>query len=323
MFQVLIPNRTKFINFSNPLNGRMWLAQLVPHDRYGLLFKPNLDLPPNILGFTFRTNAHGLRGPADLSAPGVVLGTSFAMGLSVDNGNNWYDLLLDPAHWFNGGMPVGPRNHLALLTERYTGPGNTLVYIYHPNLWKTASGFVRASTENRSIFDLLGWRSDLPSTIHSYVRWVFSELSKIVLKQSLYWRWGGGIYHFNPRYNYFDPDRNRDFIETQMAALNDIFSRFQQVIAVRVPIKEELGINVGEVSRLDRLRENFDHLWANFGNRATANVKLVEIDRTLFGPEDFHPFDTHWTAAGNRKFAELLRNELVLTKVPGLVDFYG
>lgn len=320
MRQILLPNRTRFVNFSNPLNGRMWLSQLVAHDRYGLLFKPNLDLPREVLGFTFGTNAHGLRGPANLRAPNVVLGTSFAMGLSVDNGSNWYDLLLDPDQWFNGGMPVGPANHLALLDERYEGAGDTLLYLYHPNLWKTATGFVEASAANRSIFTHLGWRVDKVSAVKTYLQWIPNEMARVSLKQSLYRDWGGQTYHFNPRYNFFDLSSNLDFIESQMDILNLIFTRFSKVLAVRVPIKEEIGVETGKNQRLDFLRQNYDDLWMFFKHNAIGTVRPFEIDRVLFGPADFHPYDTHWTAEGNHKVAEALRVIMRSSDAGGLID---
>ena len=105
------------INFSNPLNGRKWLSLLDSHDKYGLLFKKNIYHEKQWLGFSFQSNKHGLRGPDNQNAPNVILGTSFGMGLSVNNGKNWYDYIKVNERWFNVSMPVSPSNHKKLLED--------------------------------------------------------------------------------------------------------------------------------------------------------------------------------------------------------------
>lgn len=93
---VLFGRRRRCVNFSNPFSARQWLKLLRTEPDLGLRFEPDLSTLPAQLGFTFQTNPLGLHGPCFEESPGVVLGTSFAMGLSVDEGNNWYELLLDP-----------------------------------------------------------------------------------------------------------------------------------------------------------------------------------------------------------------------------------
>jgi hypothetical protein len=125
---------TKTYNFSNPLYGRKWLRLLHDDPISGIRIQPNLELPPRVLGFSFRSNSLGLRGPDDVHAPNVVFGTSFGMGFAVDNGLNWYEKCLDN-QWLNLSLPVGIRQIEALFDAVYQGPAQTALVLYHPNLW--------------------------------------------------------------------------------------------------------------------------------------------------------------------------------------------
>lgn len=320
MWGILIPNRTKVVNFSNSFNGRAWLEQLKGDRRYGLLFRPNVRLPRNQLGFSFSTNEFGLRGPASPQAGGVILGTSFAMGLSVDDGDNWWDLVLNPVDWFNASMPVGPRNHLAVLDDFYHGPYNTLLYLYHPNVWKTAVGYEAARNADRDIFEQMGWSASMRDAVKGYPNWVAREAVKMWLGYSLYRSCQGTTFHFNAVYSLLDVGKNAGFINEQMALLNTIFSRFRKVIAVRVPIKEEVPHLAGGSVCLDHLRTNYEELWAFFQRSAVSNVMTHVVSPHGFHAEDFLPYDTHWSAAGNRRFVSHLRPLLRRHGVAGVLD---
>lgn len=310
MMKLFLPNRQKRVCFSNPFNGRMWLNLLEPHQRYGLLFKKNLRYPKSFLGFSFATNEHGLRGPANRSAAGVILGTSFAMGLSVDNGSNWYDLAPAMDRWFNGGMPVGPQNHANLLDDLYTGSYDTLVYLYHPNLWKTAQGYVRAHKQGTDIFQTMGWKTDLWQTRMLYPKWIGKEWLLTSRGLSVHHPWQGQDYFFNARYCLMNLNSNLDFARSQMAVLNGIFSRFKTVLAVRLPIKEDLGAAAGFSESLKTLSSNYDEWWNFFAANVNPAVRTHELARSDFDAADFLPYDTHWSAAGNRKFAHLFSSLL-------------
>lgn len=320
MLDILIADRTRCVNFSNPFNARMWLSQLVADSRHGLLFHPDLDLPRKALGFTFSTNRFGLRGPAAAEGGGVVLGTSFAMGLSVNNGENWWDLILDRDGWFNGGMPVSPRDHEAVLDDFYRGSYDTLLYLYHPNLWKTATGFEAARASGRTIFEQMRWSAELRDAAVGYPKWIARELAKIWMGLSLYRRWGGRTFHFNASYNFLDPERNAAFLDDQTAVLARLFARFRRVVVVRVPIKEELGHLSGPSPRLDQLRANYEALWNRFRGKLDPAIQVHTVPAADFDPDDFLPYDTHWSAAGNRRFAAALRTILREHQIAGVTD---
>jgi hypothetical protein len=320
LIEQLLINRRQAVNFANPFNGRRWLNLLEPHDRYGLLFKKNLRYPRDILGFSFSSNEHGLRGPGNVRAPGVILGTSFAMGLSVDNGDNWYDRLLEPSQWFNAGMPVGPRNHLNLLQSVYDGPTRTVVYIYHPNLWKTAQGYATASESGRTIFDVLNWKTSLGSALKLYPRWVGKECIKAMQGVAVHKTWDGRRFFFNASYCLMNPKDHTQLLAAEMAALNAIFGKFEKAIVVRVPIKEEVAAESGLSPRLQSLAKNYDTLWDYFAGAVDKRVQLHNLPRADFVAEDFHPYDTHWTKTGNLKFARALGEVLDRAGVGGILQ---
>lgn len=318
MLKLFLPSRQRRVCFVNPINGRRWLSLLEPHQRYGLLFKRNLNYPKDALGFSFSSNEHGLRGPANPTAPGVILGTSFGMGLSVDDGCNWYDLLLDQDQWFNGSMPVGPRNHASLLDDLYRGSFETLLYLYHPNLWKTAQGYVKAEESGQDIFRTLSWKTDLWPTVALYPKWLVKELYKTSQGWSVHRKWNGTDFFFNARYSYMELSKNLPFAERQMAELNGMFERFNYVLAVRVPIKEDLAGRQGLSDKLRTLAEHNDEWWNFFVSKAVSGVRTVELPTDGFDASDFHPYDTHWTATGNEKFTQLVRPRLIEAGVSGV-----
>lgn len=318
MSKLFLPFRQKRVCFSNPLNGRLWLNLLEPHQRYGLLFKRNLNYPKSVLGFSFSSNEHGLRGPANRTAPGVILGTSFGMGLSVDNGCNWYDLLLDQDQWFNGSMPVGPRNEANLLDDLYRGSYDTLLFLYHPNIWKVAQGYARAEESGRDIFQVLSWKTEFWPTVSLYPKWLVREVYRANQGWSVHRKWNGKDFHFNASYNYMDLSRNLLFAEKQMTILNSIFQRFKFVLAVRAPIKEDLAGRQGLSDKLQKLAAHNDEWWNFFSSNTAAPVRAIDLPADAFDAGDFHSYDTHWTATGNDKFARLVRPLLTEATVGGV-----
>jgi hypothetical protein len=310
LVKLLNPSLNDEINFSNPLKSRQWLKLLVPDREYGLKFKPNLNLTSERLGFSFQSNHLGLRGPAATNGAGVVLGTSFAMGLSVDNGRNWYDLLLEPSSWFNGSMPVGPENSAAVLDSHYVGQGNVLLYLYHPNIWRIAQGFVAAKAAGRDIFEHLRWDAAIREAIARYPVWVTKQFAASISGYAVYRRWDGRDFYFNARYNWFDPLSGVDFAISQMQEINKIFSRFDRVIVVRTPIKEDSLPDERCSPKLLDLRANYEQMWKLFCDCVLPDVHCYRLDHAMFTARHFHALDTHWSVDGNALFAHLLADIL-------------
>lgn len=311
------PDRQRRVNFSNPLNGRRWLNLLASDPRHGIRFDPDLALDCRELGFSFRSNARGLRGPSNASAPNVLLGTSFAMGLSVDNGDNWYERLLAPEHWFNGAMPVGPLNQIRLLEDFYTGSAKTLLYLYHPNVWKTAQGYLVADRTGRDIFSVMRWKKDLKSTSRLIPRWLAKEVAKAASGLSHYARINGEPWHFNAAYCELDYAANAALFDEVAGHFERLFARFEKVVVLRVPIKEELAADCGFSPRLKALAKGYDRFWQGFRARLAPHVEAHALPRDAFVFADFLPYDTHWSAQGNATFCRLIQP---LLHAGGLAD---
>lgn len=320
MMAMVWPDRLRRVNFTNPLNGRRWLHLLAPDPRHGIRFRPSLELDRQEIGFSFRSNRLGLRGPMTTGAPQVLFGTSFAMGLSVDNGDNWYERLLIPDQWFNGAMPVGPLNQIRLLDDLYTGSGETLLYLYHPNVWKTAKGYLTADREERDIFGVMRWKSDRASTLRMFPKWVAKETAKAASGLTHYVRIDGAPWYFNADYCHLDLSANAALFEKVMGHFDTLFARFARVVVLRVPIKEELAAERGFSPRLKALAAGYDAFWDAFVARAASHVIAEALPRGGFEFADFLPYDTHWSARGNQTFCRLSEPILHAAGVNGLID---
>lgn len=307
----------RLINFSNPFRGRKWLSALQPHQRHGIKFHPNLNYSKEVLGFTFRTNSLGLRGLCVPKAPNVVLGTSFAMGLSVDEGENWYQLLLEETSWFNAAMPVGIENSIMVIDDLYEGDKDTLIYLYHPNIWRISESYNTALREGKTIFAKQGWKTDMLSVLKLYPKWVLKETIKWLTGKSLYCRWNKKQFHFDTTYNAFNLDqRRKQFSLKQMDLLNGLFSTFNKVIVVRVPIKEDSVPLTKKTKALRKLRSGYDEMWSFFKDNINKDVVCRSLDHEEFSSDHFHPYDTHWNDLGNKLFAERLKDILIDQEIP-------
>lgn len=295
------------VNLSNPFRARQWLRLLEPSPRYGLRFHPNLDLPARLLGFSFESNGLGFRGPSSRGGKAMLLGTSFAMGLSVDKGLNWYDGFLDPREWLNGSMPVGPRNQQAVVKDFYEGEGKVLLYIYHPNIWRTAQSFMKATEQGVDIFTYLRWKTSLLDTLRLYPKWIAKEIAKVSIGKSVYRQWGSQRYHLNAAYNFLDPTSGSAVVEDCIEALREIFSGFSRVIVIRAPIKEDSLPQNLRTRQLEALNDNYELYWEKFRGSFGSNVRCYGLDHAAFGPDHFLPFDTHWSPSGNALFREVIR----------------
>ncbi len=312
------PFRRRRVNFTNPVNGRLWLNLLQSHPRYGLHFKRDLRMSRHELGFSFSSNRYGLRGPENTLAPNVLLGTSFAMGLSVNDGDNWYEQALDPAQWFNAAMPVGPGNQVKLLDDLYQGSGNTLLYLYHPNIWKTAQGYLTAEERGSSIFEVMRWKADFKSILSLFPKWITKEVAKTWIGLSQYRRTNGRLYYFNAAYCRIDYQTNQDLFRKVSDDFAALFAKFRRVVIVRVPIKEELAADQALSPQLVALAQTYDCFWNAFAATLAPHVRTYALARSAFNFDDFLPYDTHWSVQGNLKFAKLLRPILVETGTSGV-----
>lgn len=306
------------INFSNPTRGRQWLKLLKPSMELGLSLKPCLSLDDRkALGFTFRVNEFGFHGEANSEADNVILGTSFAMGFGVDEGRNWFQL--DPNlryGYFNLGIPVSPLNHLNALSKYYKGKFGTLIYVYHPNVWKTASSFYRAERAGLDIFKFLRWRVSLLSMARLMPRWYFKKLIYKFNEGEIIHKESGSKYCLNTNYNKYNSS-SVDF-DYSVANLVELFSKFKSVFVFRVPIKEQIACDVVNNKKLRDLCNNYDECWSKFvGVEAMQRdgVEIIDLCKGGgFDLSDYLPYDTHWGPSGNAKFVHIVNRYVGLER---------
>ncbi|MEL4307325.1 hypothetical protein [Joostella sp. CR20] len=296
------------INFSNPFNGRKWLSLLKESTDFGLSFSENISLSEKYLGFTFSTNKYGLRGPDDESAPLVICGTSFAMGLSVNDGDNWYDLLSNNCQ-FNIGFPVATRCHNRRLDLLYNGGFNRLFFIYHPNNWMISHNFFLAEEGEKKIFEHMKWKTSLIDTFKIFPKWIIKSVIKRYKGIFQVHNYKGVNYHINSRYSIINLEKKKKFVEYEMKEVNKLFSRFNEVVIIRVPVKEQVVEHtLSDDLNLKRLVRNYEDNYYLFKQNINHNNFRILDFSDKFELDDYHAFDTHWNKKGNYKFHELVKS---------------
>ncbi len=295
------------INFSNPINGAKWLALLETHPFFGMLFKKNLEYDKSYMGFSFKSNQFGLRGPENINADTVICGTSYAMGLSVDNGKNWYELDNKYKKMFNIGMPIGLSHQKRLLDTYYQGSFHTLLFLYHPNLWIVNKNFIQAEKNNTDIFTWMRWSPSGPRVYYLYLRWLLKEAYKKATKKKIILDYKGYKYHLDVRYSYFKPD-NTQVISTILEDFSALSKLFQRVIVLKVPIKEEVARKIVFNENLERLNSNYHMMWDIFHSSLNSNCKVIDLFNH-FDLIDYLEQDTHWNEQGNIKLHKFIKNK--------------
>lgn len=294
----------KKIDLSNPFNGSKYLKLFKPSKRYGLSFIKNLSIEKKYLGFEVESNKYGLRGPDNIKSEIVVCGTSFAMGMSNDNGDNWYDFF-DDQKFFNIGFPVGTINHVNRIEDIYKGNYDKLIYLYHPNNFVLSHKYMIAFEKGLSIFSVMGWKTSFLSTVQLYLIWK--------IKKYIYYKSGVYLktihktkkYFLNTKYSFFKINSKKNFIKKEEENIKKIFNLFKKVIVIRVPVKEQL-VNL-KSEKLDFLNKNYEENYSIFKKISkTRNVEFLDLI-SKFDLEDFHEKDTHWNKSGNHKFYKLIK----------------
>ena len=283
---------------------RNWLSLLSPDPCFGLTFNSDILYASDFLGFSHQANKWGLKGPDNNLAPSVICGTSFGMGVGVDQGLNWYDLLNLNETYFNISFPVGTKNHIARLNAIYRGSHAKLVFIYHPNIWFTSRCFENAALHGKNIFEFMGWDKRLGNS-RVINKNLWRTLLKRTLRVSSTVSVNGQKFSLNRRYCVIK--NNETFIQNELGQLNLLFSKFKKTICIRVPIREEVAHHSGLFENGKSVKQ-FDQLWDQV-------IKLVQPDECLdlsrnFKLSDYHSKDNHWNLSGNYRFSEMIAEYL-------------
>jgi hypothetical protein len=280
------------LNFSNPFKASKWLS-LIAEQPNGLKLKSNLGLNKRFLGFTFNSNALGYRGPHNTKNGKFILGTSYGMGFGVDTDKCWYKYG-DFESWCNISFPTGIDFLVEEIDELAKGNKNTLLILYHPNIWRLVYDNYSAKTLGKSIFEYYNWNLS-PRFLDRLHR---KFLKSLVLNRLFNYTRKFNLF-FNPNYAYFDYQNNLEIVEYVRGLLEDQRKNFQEIILIRLPTKESILVD----NRLENLQANYDFMWSIFVDFAKAD-KVMEP--SMFEPKDYHRCDTHWNEIGNQKFAEYL-----------------
>jgi hypothetical protein len=293
----------KKIDFTNPILGRRWLSLLKPCIRYGFSFEKNVSLAKRYLGFRFKSNMHGLRGPENIHADTVIAGTSYAMGMSVNNGYDWYDLSSRFTDSLNVAIPTSIVEQTNRLKDIYSGNYNHLIYIYHPNIWLIAKQFNQSRLDKKDIKSSMRWKTGYKSLPLLYVKWTFKTLIKI--KQNILFliKFGELKYRIDSRYCLLKLKRDESFYIDEINAFQSLFALFDRVTVVRVPIKEQIYFDKTKDVRLNNLMQSYDDNWCHFKQTIAHDFDVLDLyEERNFKLEHYLPFDTHWNEKGNVVF---------------------
>jgi len=304
------------INLNHPINSRNWLSIMRPDDNFGLNFYPHSGFNDRKkVGFTFKSNKFGFHGNSNTHANGVILGTSFGMGMSVDEGNNWFQLNDSiQSNFLNLSMPVSPFHHQNSLNKIYRGNFNKLIYIYHPNTWKVASNFYRAMHLGKDIFSFSHWETSYSSLLKLIPKWYLKRFIYKILSIEGKFSEDAIDFRYNTRYNYFDLSKTLNLLDFKRSVkeFHQIFEQFSSVYVFRIPIKEQIINKKVNIIKLSKLCQNYEdnwNLWLKDLSKIQSNITVYDMfECGNLQLKDFHPNDTHLSLTGNEKVSNIISN---------------
>ena len=283
-----------------PYNSR-WLSLLENCEAGGMRFKDQTFYEPAFLGFSHRANKLGLKGPDNVAADSVICGTSFALGVGVDQGSNWYELNDCHTNSLNIGFPVSNYDHLCRLDHLYHGKFERLIYIYHPNVWFTGIVFQKARQRGVSIFQSMRW-DKMETQKFQYPKYLWRNVAKKISGSYRTARFNGNKFSLNSNYCMVDDHKYEAYLQREVDDVRKLFHCFKSVIVIRVPIKEEVFARHTRV--FSEQSEQISRLWHEFCGKVKCQ-EILDLS-TSFEPHHYHQFDHHWNKAGNARFAGLI-----------------
>ena len=293
------------VNLNKPPFSKRWLSTMYASKEVGLTLRPSERYSADYLGFSFNSNRHGLRGPSDSKGANVICGTSFAMGVGVDIGQNWYELLDLGENFFNIGFPVSTVNHINRLDALYRGAAENLYFIYHPNIWFTSLIFQEAARRDLLIDEYMRWDKIGAGTLQR-MKFSYSGLMKRIMGIESVVNYQNKKYLVSGRYCLSRSAICNSSLQKETSNLRSLFDRFKRVTVIRVPIKEEVLCR-HNVYRYEANQEILDGLWSKLCQDVSFD-NCIDFSR-LFSADDYHGYDNHWNKKGNQTFKRLLVEE--------------
>lgn len=299
------------INLQNPLQARRWLNLLQADSRCGFRLRPNLDVKADKLGFSLRSNQLGLRGPCDMRAGKIVFGTSYAMGIAVNNGENWHEQCLCGDGWLNLGLAVGIREWSELLAMHHDGPKELAVLLYHPNIWTHCLMYESWRASKLDVFKALRWKTDWTGCAWILLR--KNLLGRLLNRK----RWlkvsleSGPACEVDTSYSRVPDEKMPGVFDRNITKLISLLAPFQRVAVVRLRTKQELVPSAFVTPALGGLLSQYDLLWEKTLT-CLSSVRTIEVHvPKIFSMRHFHTHDTHWNADGNRVFSDWMLKSIV------------
>jgi hypothetical protein len=300
--------RNTEINFRAPLQSRRWIKLLKPHPAYDFLIKQNLKLPKRLLGFSFSSNRHGLRGPDNVHANTVFIGTSFTMGFAVNDGENWYDNISDWRSFLNLGLPVGINQLNALQMNIHCGAPNKLILMYHPNFWKLSYRSYLLKQNNKSIFN--HWETRLVKCVG--LQWKKARTLKRRLAEGKLVKieHNRRLFFLNPNYACYEFKKNKKFEDCFLNGILVLANRFKQVHLIPVFPKEAYAPCNQRLPELEFTKHNYQIGLNLVVKKLQHMTNFFFHDSDKFSLENFHSWDPHWNKSGNELFFQKLQKIL-------------
>jgi hypothetical protein len=296
------------VDLTNPYYGRRYLKCFKSEKDLGIIFKKkSYYYPKNLLNFSILTNKLGLKGSSNVNSNKVVCGTSFTIGIGVDEDECWYNKVGDQ-DFFNAGFPTGVINHKMRLKKFYTGNYETLIFIYHPNTLYLDYKYTLAYKEGGNIFEVLNWKTSLISLPRLYIKWKARER----IKESK-----GIIKYVNDEFgnkkkldfSYCNHNFDEKIIDQYTMNLESLINSFKTVILFRIPIKELLYLKDHDMN--SKTLESYNKNWSITEQifRSHENCTIYDLINE-FTLSDYNEKDTHWNEKGNLKFSTIFNQYL-------------
>jgi len=301
-----MPTSSNLVNgqdFFLPLLNRKWLLLLEPDAISGYRIRPNIQLAAEELGFSFNSNSLGLRGPDNVNADNVLLGTSFAMGFAVNEGQDWWASVLN-GNWLNISLAVGVNRLRSLYDAFYVGAKRCAVVIYHPNFWPYARQYEDQETSNKSPHDFFGWQTDERFCAAMQVKILGTREIKAQSEAAVTFKRDGVEHYIESVIYQFDFVEQAELVKRSFAHWNHILSGFDRVHIIRTRMKQELCPSEYKNSTLEATCHGFDEGWRVFCEGVKEHPDLSIHECSSIKYDHFYPSEGHWTAEGNATFAK-------------------
>jgi hypothetical protein len=177
------------------------------------------------MGFSFNSNNLGLRGPMNISAPNVIMGTSFAMGFGVDIGCDWYNHLYESQEYFNLGLPIGFKQQSNLLESTLSDKDkDLLIYLYHPNIWSLSKRY-ELFDGNQSIFEIYKWKTDYYNCLKQGLKITVKNFRSKYAKELLEINYKNKKYLINSKYCSFPYECNVELFDRVCLQMKELSPR--------------------------------------------------------------------------------------------------